>query len=534
MNSLILYIIQSSVSLLVFSIFYELLFKRDAYFVFNRYYLLFAIFISSLLPLVNFNFIQIFSTSSQTINIVSIYSLFEYTIGEVTIYGHGNEDVSFAGTESLTSYFGLIILIYFVGVFVSTASLVNKLYHLLKIFNKSKVVEQNGLHFIFTEKDTPAFSFFNYVFIDEDLFNSRGEGEKIIVHEMIHIKQKHSIDLLVAEIFAIIQWYNPLVYLLKKTLKENHEFIADSDVIAIYPDIISYTKLLINNSSIIKTNILTHNFSYSLLKRRLFMIKKSKNPLRFSLKLVLGLVGLSLVLFACSGPMQDDAVVENKKTEIISDDPDVFTVVEQMPEYSGGMDELITYLSNNIKYPIEAKEKGIQGKVFVSFIVDTDGGVIKAKVIRGIGGGCDEEAVRVVSSMPNWIPGKQRGELVKVSYNIPINFVLDEKLSDTIYKVVEVMPEFPGGTKKLISYLGNNIKYPEEAKKNGVQGRVFVTFVVEKDGRVNEVGILRGIGSGCDKEALRVIKSMPKWSPGMYQEEPVRVQYNLPVKFALQ
>ena len=96
------------------------------------------------------------------------------------------------------------------------------------------------------------------------------------------------------------------------------------------------------------------------------------------------------------------------------------------------------------------------------------------------------------------------------------------------------MPKFPGGEKKLMSYLGNNIKYPEKAKKDGVKGRVFISFVVEKDGRIDNVELLRGIGSGCDEEAMRVIKSMPKWSPGMTNGEPVRVQYNLPIKFALQ
>jgi len=143
--------------------------------------------------------------------------------------------------------------------------------------------------------------------------------------------------------------------------------------------------------------------------------------------------------------------------------------------------------------------------------------------LKGIGGGCDEEAVRVVSAMPNWKPGTQRGEAVNVSYNLPIKFVLDEKDADTIYSVVEVMPKFPGGEKKLMSYLGENISYPETAKNAKVSGRVFITFVIEKDGSVNEVKLLRGIGSGCDEEALRVISSMPNGNQVCKMEMPVRV-----------
>lgn len=362
------------------------------------------------------------------------------------------------------------------------------------------------------------------------------------------------------------------------------------------------------------------------------MIRNTKRPFRFTVKVLMALVALNLVFFACSGPVQqddglkDDVVIyEDSATSIHPDSvslqaityPDdgyivflvsigkdrntklnlfdengmliesffngswgpgkfgatwrpndgesipagnysykliadeieiegmfsyntdnkveasVFTVVEQMPEYQGGMKALSAYMSDNIQYPPEAKEKGIQGRVFVNFVIDTDGSVSDAKVLKGIGGGCDEEAVRVVSAMSNWKPGRQRGEAVKVSYNLPIKFVLDKKDADTIYTVVEDMPEFPGGEKKLFAYLGENISYPKAAKEAKVSGRVFITFVIEKDGSVSEVKLLRGIGSGCDEEAMRVVSSMPKWKPGLSEGKPVRVQYNLPIKYAL-
>jgi protein TonB len=103
-----------------------------------------------------------------------------------------------------------------------------------------------------------------------------------------------------------------------------------------------------------------------------------------------------------------------------------------------------------------------------------------------------------------------------------------------IFMVVESMPEFPGGEPALYKYLAENIKYPQMAKESGIQGRVFVTFVVERDGRVTDVRVLRGIGGGCDEEAIRVVAAMPKWAPGKQRGKPVRVQYNLPVKFTLQ
>ena len=103
--------------------------------------------------------------------------------------------------------------------------------------------------------------------------------------------------------------------------------------------------------------------------------------------------------------------------------------------------------------------------------------------------------------------------------------------NDTIYNIVEVAPEFPGGMDKMAKYLSENISYPEEAKENGISGRVFISFVIEKDGTVNEVKVMRSIGGGCDEEAVRVVKAMPKWKPGLQKGKPVRVNYVLPIFF---
>ena len=106
------------------------------------------------------------------------------------------------------------------------------------------------------------------------------------------------------------------------------------------------------------------------------------------------------------------------------EEAEIFTVVEEMPEFPGGMAKLAEYLAKNIKYPQLARESGIQGRVFINFVVENDGSVTNVKVMRSLGGGCDEEAVRVVKSMPKWKPGKQRGKPVRVSYNLPVNFKL--------------------------------------------------------------------------------------------------------------
>lgn len=212
---------------------------------------------------------------------------------------------------------------------------------------------------------------------------------------------------------------------------------------------------------------------------------------------------------------------------------------------------MMEYVAKNVKYPQEAKDKEIDGRVFVSFVVEKDGSVNEVKVMRGIGGGCDEEAVRVVKGMPKWKPGKMKGEPVRVSYMMPINFKLSDgqpakpsKKADAnnpnmkpdkngVYQIVEEMPQYPGGEQALLKYVSDNITYPQEAKDKEIQGRVFVSFVIEKDGSVNEVKVLRSIGGGCDEEAVRVIKGMPKWKPGKQEGKPVRVSYMMPINFKL-
>jgi TonB family protein len=229
----------------------------------------------------------------------------------------------------------------------------------------------------------------------------------------------------------------------------------------------------------------------------------------------------------------------------------IYQIVDEMPQFPGGEAAMMKFVASNVKYPQEARDKEIDGRVFISFVVEKDGSVSNVKVMRGIGGGCDEEAVRVVSAMPKWKPGIKDGKPVRVSYMMPLTFKLSDgqptkpaQKADVskpdmkpdkngVYQIVEEMPQYPGGEQALLKYVSDNITYPQEAKDKEIQGRVFVSFVIEKDGSVNEVKVLRSIGGGCDEEAVRVIKGMPKWKPGKQEGKPVRVSYTMPINFKL-
>ena len=215
----------------------------------------------------------------------------------------------------------------------------------------------------------------------------------------------------------------------------------------------------------------------------------------------------------------------------------VFTVVEKMPSFPGGDAELLKYIATNIKYPKESQDNGEQGRVICSFIVGRDGSVNNPEVLRGVTPLLNEEAVRVINTMPRWNPGMQRGKAVAVKYTVPITFRLKSPVVETkeeTLTVVDVMPQYPGGDHELLKFIAQSIKYPTDAQKAGVQGRVICSFVVDKKGNIVEPKIIRGIDPSLDAEALRVIGMMPRWTPGRQDGKAVRVLYTVPITFRLQ
>jgi TonB family protein len=216
-----------------------------------------------------------------------------------------------------------------------------------------------------------------------------------------------------------------------------------------------------------------------------------------------------------------------------------------MPEFPGGQDALRAFINATLQYPGIAKENGIQGKVFVNFVVAKDGSVTDTKIMRGVDPSLDKEALRIVSNLPKWKPGKQRSEAVKVSYTVPVNFQLQEGNTNNknlagngnpgkpTFTMVEEMPQFPGGIEALRSFVASTMKYPTIALENGIQGQVIVEFVVDKTGKVTNAKVSHGVDPSLDKEALRIVNSMPNWEPGKQQGENVDVTFGMPINFNL-
>jgi len=181
--------------------------------------------------------------------------------------------------------------------------------------------------------------------------------------------------------------------------------------------------------------------------------------------------------------------------------------IEKEPEFKGGEKAMLKFMKMNMHYPLIAQRAGVEGTVIVRFVVDKTGKISNVKIKQGIGSGCDEEAVRVVSEMPNWTPGRNKGEIVSVMFQIPVKFQLKATYTPVNEEekpllMVEQNPEFQGNYPGLMKYIKDNLQYPPLAQQSGIQGTVFVQFVVNKSGEISKAKVLRGIGGGCDEEAV--------------------------------
>lgn len=293
------------------------------------------------------------------------------------------------------------------------------------------------------------------------------------------------------------------------------------------------------------------------------MMTKTKSTRIASLKYLAGLPLMALLFLAFS-PEQKTPESQNRvhpiyKSQITADslpDGEIFKVVEEMPRFPGceevpdaekqrlcSQKKMMEFIFKNLKYPKAAQEKGIEGMVVVKFIIEKDGSISDAEIVRSIGGGCDEEVLKLVYMMPNWTPGKQRGKDVRVQFNLPVKFKLDSDAPTDKKKSIDKKPMFAAcedaedkgkcANGKMFDFILENLKYPKAAKAAGLEGKVVVKFTIDADGAVKEAEVVQGIGGGCDEEALRVVNLMPNWIPATKEGKPVAVELSLPFQFAL-
>ena len=537
------FVFESGFSLTIFTLVYVLFLRKETFFLLNRIYLMAAVLFSVLLPFVHLQGSN--AMPSVMLDEVTVTAMrYQNLLQTVTVYGNRLSGV----IEQTIQSIGMIRLIYLFGSLIFILVFLYRLIQISALILNNDSEEKNGIRIVKIDRDTTPFSFFRFVFINRSDADNPGMKE-MLAHEMEHVRQGHSFDVLILELLTIFQWFNPFIWLLKRSIRENHEFLADNGVLKPGVSSAAY-RLLLLNSSFVQQPVIANNFNYSLVKIRIKMITKIKSSKTAAFKLSMGILVTAalLMIFAFDkdenliqekkSPVKQAKVIATDQQKSAQTDEPVFVVVEEQATFQGGdVNSFRNWVAKNIKYPEMAIKKGITGKVYVQYAVNSKGEVVDVKVIRSASPSLDEEAVRVVSSSPKWEPAKQKGQIVKEQFVIPITFANDEqKPSQTNEKTfveVEQMPVFPGGDKAFGEFIGKEVKYPEDAKKAGINGKVFVKFVVNKEGNVVNPTIARGVSPSLDNEALRVINKMPKWEPGKQGGKDVDVELTVPIVFVL-
>ena len=673
------YFLKINVAIALFYAFYRLFFYKDTFFTWRRVALLCFFAVSAVYPLLN---IQTWITEQEPmVAMADLYA--DIVLPEFTLTP---EKATFDWKAILLQTAGFV---YWGGVALLAARFLMQLAGIIRLAFRSRKTKIGDTNVHLLKQADGPFSFFHWIFV-HPASHTEEELSEILTHEQAHANQWHSIDVLISEAACVLCWFNPFAWLMKREIRTNLEYLADNRVLETGHDSKSYQYHLLGLSHYKAAATIYNSFNVLPLKKRIKMMNKKRTreigrtkylmflPLAALLMIISNIEAVArttkemakevieaveenltsdttapdmevsteptpaetpmpqqnkdklvnykgvvvdkdgkavegaeffidgdhrlpqgqsyvtgkngsfsfkafenakmIVIWKKDGKMMGVPVTVNKEDnsnmKIImnrkwqnppADDPDnpVFEVVEVMPEFpDGGMPGLMNFLSNNIKYPVNAQKRGVQGRVSVQFIVNADGSISDVGIIRAVDPDLDGEAVRVISTMPKWKPGTQRGKPVRVKYTVPVMFRLPDedkkeeykpvpKIEETVvvgygtrqespveegqvFEVVEQMPSFPGGPEGLMRYISKNIKYPVGAQKAGTQGRVMIEVIIDTNGNVTNPKVSQGVDPLLDAEAIRVTSNMPKWQPGTQRGQAVNVKDTFPIIFRLQ
>ena len=441
MGNFLVYILKSAACLAVFYLFYKLLMSRDTFHRFNRFALLGLLVLSSLLPLVE---ASVNSPAAVQETMLTLEQLL--LLADIQPEG---ESMAAATPSATVLWLRAALLVYLTGIVFFIVRNLCSLARLGRLIRQGKREaldsylpdrKEKNVRLVVHDHDIAPFSWMHWIVIArKDLEEN---GREILIHELAHIRNRHSWDLLLADLCIFVQWFNPAAWLLKQELQNIHEYEADETVLREGVNARNYQMLLIKKAVGTRLYSMANSFNHSSLKKRItMMLKEKSNPwARAKYLYILPLAALAVTAFArpevsavadeisavkVIAPAVHDSIQPNVQTAVVAPS----SALDQMPEFPGGMEALNTYLRNNIRYPQEAQKAGIQGRVIIQFIVSKDGSITDAEVVESVDPQLDAEGLRLIKNMPRWKPGMRKEQAIRVKQTLPIRFAFT-KTSD--------------------------------------------------------------------------------------------------------
>ena len=530
------YFLKVNVAIVLFYAFYRLFFYKDTFFGWRRTALLCFFAVSAAVPLLN---IQTWITEQEPmVAMADLYA--SVVLPELTI---GTEAAptdwkSILSEYANIAYWGIVALL--------MIRLVMQLAGIIHLACRCRKVQIGNTNIHLLPKADGPFSFFHWIFIHPSS-HTEEEFNEILTHEQTHARQWHSIDVIISELVCIFCWCNPFAWLMKREIRTNLEYMADARVLENGYDSKTYQYHLLGLSHQKAAATIYNSFNVLPLKKRIKMMnkKRTKGIGRTKYLMFLPLAALLMIVSNIEAVARTTKKIAAEVIEAVDAKTGQAVPEVQAPQVAPLPEQ-------------DTKTVTYKGKV-----VDKDGSITNVKILRGIDPELNKEAVRVISAMPKWKPGTQKGEAVRVKYTVPVMFRLTEnntqvkyapiesKIDEmvvvgyapeeatypeevTVFEVVEKMPEYPGGMSAMMEFIGKNIKYPVAAQKAKIQGRVVIQFIVDKEGNIICPRVIRGADPLLDAEAIRLTTIMPKWKPGMQRGQAVNVKYTVPIMFRLQ
>ena len=474
------YDLKVAVLVAVFYMFYRLLLSRETFHGVNRVVLLLTAVASFVLPL-----------CVITLHKTVVLNLAE---GDVAI---GCLDAEVVDDAAMPFWQMAAIAIFFIGMIVTLGYTIMSVVRVWLLIQHSEQHQQtDGTVICVAPGDVSPFSWMKYIVLSRSDYEANDAS--ILAHERGHIRRHHSLDLLLVDSLTALQWFNPAMWMLRQDLRAIHEYEADAAVLSQGINMRQYQYLLIQKAVSQCGYSVANGISHSTLKNRINMMLH-KNSSRASLLKLLALTPIVGMTLALQAETVNDYVIEQPQNQT--------KVVKK-----GNQNAQVKVGTKKVEVKAVKPAAPVQNKAKKDAAVKNV--VVKAKK--------DATVSNVVVKKKNPVADEE----------VAIGVIDDDK-DDRVWNVVEQMPKFPGGDAGLMSFLKDNIKYPAEAEKAGKQGRVVVTFVVGKDGAVNNAKVVRSVDEKLDAEALRVVNAMPKWQPGKQRGQEVNVMYTIPVTFRL-
>jgi TonB family protein len=563
MEALATYMLKSVIWLAGFTLIFFLFLRNERFFHLNRIYLIAGILTSFIFPFISIHY-------TVVLPVVRNFQVENSVVSQIQ-----------NPVNSLIPYLKSVLLVlYASGVMFTMALMIRQGRSVLREIKRSEIILADPVKLIKTSEYTSAFSFFSYVFVNPSVTDI--ESREIMNHELVHIRQKHWIDLVLAGLLCMMQWFNPLVWIYVRFIRQNHEYLADEVALQRTSDPAVYKAVLLNQIVGAPVFSLTNSFSYSLNKKRFIMMKNIITSPYRRLKVLLILPVIALVLYSFARPdykyrylnevstgfASNATEQKSVKGTVVSEDAKPLrgaNVTVQGTTIGASADENGNFKIDNmpadgllavsfVGFKTRILKPDFNSEMTIRMIRDTvkyssnDGPpplyVIDGKEVTKADADKinpeNMESVNVLKDKSGLTPAtdkygeKGKNGVVEIITKKTAVKEVNKNTNKDVWIVMEELPQFPGGKNALASWIAANVKYPAEALKGSIAGKVYVSFTISTSGKVKDAVVTKSASPLLNTEAIRVVSSMPDWKPGTQSGKSVAVQMEVPVEFKLQ